>query len=255
MISAEYLSFSWSTEPLLQEVSLHIPEAAMTVIVGPNGAGKSTLLKLFCGILRPQSGMIKIGTRNLSDIPQKALARLIGYVPQHFSTAFDFRSRDIVAMGRYAFQSPFSPESKEDRRQIRIAMEETGVWEMRDRRISELSGGERQRLILASTLAQQPQILLLDEPTTAMDIKHQLQFLQLLRQLREDKSLTIVTVTHDVNLAVRFFDRMLVMKQGRIAADGAPANILTPELLQEVYDVQLEIFPHPKDGKPLLLLP
>ena len=190
----------------------------------------------------------------LTEFNRKSLARIIGFVAQEFKAAFNFTVYEIVLMGRYPYLSPFSNESESDRKIIKTVMEETDVWQFRERSFSDLSGGERQRVVLASALAQEPQILLLDEPTTALDIKHQVRFYEILKRLQAEKGITIVTVTHDINLAARFCSRLIAMKDGKIAADNTPQNILEKPLIESIYEVDVEIMPHPVDGKPMLVL-
>lgn len=261
MIEISNLNFAYHSTPVLQNVSLSIGAGEFTGIIGPNGAGKSTLLKLIAGIFPPRSGQITLHQKPLAAYQRKELARLIGYIPQEFKTAFNFSAYEIVLMGRYPYLSPFSNETEYDKQVIRTAMEETEVWALRERPFSELSGGERQRVVLASALAQQPQILLLDEPTAALDLKHQVRFYEILSRrdefsqtLQRQKGLTVVIVTHDINLAARFCRRLLVMKEGKIVADGHPGEILSRPLMEAVYETSLEIISHPRDGKPLLLV-
>ncbi|RMI13712.1 MAG: ABC transporter ATP-binding protein [Calditrichaeota bacterium] len=240
--------------PAVREIHLEIAEREFAAVIGPNGAGKSTLLKLMDGLIFPTKGTITLQKRALSAYPRRELARLIGYVGQSFRTTFDFTAEEIVQMGRYPFLSPLEREKPEDRQRIRQAMEATEVWQFRYRRMSELSGGEQQRVVLASALAQEASLLLLDEPTAALDLKHQVQFYEILHQLRQERNLTILIATHDVNLAVRYCRRLVVLKGGQIVADGPPEAILRRPLMESVYEVPVEIIPHPRDGKPLILL-
>ncbi len=254
MIEISRLNFDYPAQPLLRDINLSIPANGFVAIIGPNGAGKSTLLKLAAGLLAPQTGKIYILKKPLAAYSRRELAKIIGYVAQHFESVYSFSAEEVVRMGRHPFLAPFQRESAHDREVVRSAMANTEVWHLRQRLIHELSGGELQRVILASALAQEPRILLLDEPTTALDLKHQLTFYRILETLRREKGMTIVTVTHDVNLAIRFCERLVVMKDGAIVAEGAPGHIITPELIKQVYELDVEIIPHPKDGRPLLLL-
>ncbi len=253
MIDIKQLNFAYQTTAILEDISLSIAEADFLGMIGPNGAGKSTLLKLVNGLLSPQSGDVLIHGIPVTNYPRKELAKSVGFVAQEFTTAFSFTAYEIVLMGRYPYLPPFRQERETDRSMIRKAMEETDVWHLGERQFGELSGGERQLVVLASALAQEPQILLLDEPTTALDLKHQIQFYRILQTLRQEKGITIVTVTHDINLAARFCERIVVMKEGRIVADGTPKKILQKSLMESVYEVEIEIIAHPHDGKPLLL--
>lgn len=254
MIAADRLNFAYHDTPILRDISLSIAGPQLTGLIGPNGAGKSTFLKIIAGLLTPGSGGVSLAGKSLPDYSRKALARLTGLVPQRFEAAFDFTVYEIVAMGRYPYQAPFRSESGADRQIIRRAMEETEVWQFRARPFSELSGGEQQRVVLASALAQEPQILLLDEPTSALDIKHQLRFYEILQHLPRERAMTILTVTHDINLAARFCERIVVMKQGRIVADGPPETVIEKSLLEQVYEVPVEVLTHPRDRTPLIVL-
>lgn len=253
MIHALDVSFSYGANPVLEHINISISETEFVGIIGPNGAGKSTLLKIISGILTPASGSVKLRGKVLAEYQRKDLARIIGFVGQEFKAAFNFSVYEIVLMGRYPYLSPFSNETQTDRDIISAAMNETDVWQFRDRKISDLSGGEKQRVVLASALAQEPEILLLDEPTTALDIKHQMRFYEILAKLQSEKSMTIGIVTHDINLAARFCKRLVVIKDGNIAADDSPSAILNRELMETIYEVPVEIMTHPGTGKPMLI--
>ncbi len=253
MILAENISYSYGTDLVLKDVTLNIAAEEMTAIIGPNGAGKSTLLKIIAGILPLEQGKVTIANLSLSKYQRQALAKVIGFVSQSFSSAFDFTVQEIVLMGRYPYMSPFTTATNEDHAAVRHAMEETDVWQFRQRQLSSLSGGEMQRVVLASALAQEPQILLLDEPTSALDLKHQIGFYEILQDLNQQRKMTIVTVTHDINLAARYCRRLLVLKDGELSADGPPAEIINKELMELIYEVPVTISVHPEDGKPLLL--
>lgn len=253
MIRFENVGFRYAEKPVLQEISLTVSEGEFVALIGPNGAGKSTLLKISDGILSPISGQVYFLNQPLRKYTRKELAKGIGYVPQHFSLAFDYSAHQICLMGRYPYLSPFSTESVEDLQAVRRAMEATEVWELRNRNFSQLSGGEQQRVILASALAQNPRLLILDEPTSALDIKHQLHFYQILRQLISQGNMAIVVATHDINLATHFCRRLIVLKEGRIIADGAPERVVQKALMESVYEVKVEILTHPQTGRPLLI--
>lgn len=254
MITVSGVYFSYPDAPVLHNISFEIAPGEMIGIIGPNGAGKSTLLKVMANILPPARGSVRLNGRPLASIPRRMLARQLGYLSQTFQTAFDFTAREIVRMGRFPYVGPLARETAADREMIKQVMRETGVWDLRHRRFSELSGGERQRVVLASALGQQPAVLLLDEPTAALDLKHQARFYDMLRRLQNEKGLTMVTVTHDINLAARFCQRLMVMKKGAVIADDTPEKIVIPPLMASVYEVPVVVIPHPVDGKPLLFL-
>ncbi len=253
MISLKDINFSYNGDQVLRELSFVVEEGEFLGIIGPNGAGKSTLLKLLNRVLLPQSGEICLQGKPLDDYSRRRLAQIIGFVPQQFSAAFRFSVQEIVLMGRFPHQSAFGWESETDIRIAEEAMTATDCYHLRERDFFSLSGGEQQRVVLASALAQQPQILLLDEPTTALDLKHQLHFFRILQDLQREKKMTILTVTHDVNLAARFCRRILALKDGRMVADGAVKTVLTKEIVQTIYETPVEIVAHPRDGLPVIL--
>jgi iron complex transport system ATP-binding protein len=254
MIDTRKLSFSYLEDLVLNRISFSVADSEFVGIIGPNGAGKSTLLKLMDGILQPKEGEIRLQKKLLQEYTRKQLAKMIGFVPQNFSTAFSYSVNDIVLMGRYPHLSAFSTENVDDFRIVESSMQSTDVWQLRHRQFSELSGGERQRVVLASALAQEPQVLLLDEPTSSLDIKYQYQFYSILQELQQDSGLTIVVVTHDINLAARYCQRLILLKNGSVVDDGAPGKVITKEIMESVYEVEVEIMQHPMDGKPLLTL-
>lgn len=254
MIGIQNLSFAYLEELVVDRVSLSIADGEFVGIIGPNGAGKSTLLKLIDGILQAKEGEIKLQSKPLHEYTRRQMAKMIGFVPQNFSTAFSYSVNDIVLMGRYPHLSAFASESANDYRIAERSMQSTDVWQLRQRQFGELSGGEKQRVVLASALAQEPQILLLDEPTSSLDIKYQYQFYSILQQLQQSRGLTIVVVTHDINLAARYCGRLILLKNGKVVDDGAPEKVITKEMMESVYEVEVEVLQHPQDGKPLLTL-
>ncbi|GAB4374122.1 MAG: Fe3+-hydroxamate ABC transporter ATP-binding protein FhuC [Calditrichia bacterium] len=253
MIDVHELNFAYNGTPILKELSFSVKKGEFVGIIGPNGAGKSTLLKLLDGILFPQSGSITIDDKPLGQFNRRALAQMIGFVPQEFTTAFNFTALEIVLMGRFPYQRAFGFESAQDREIACQAMQTTDCWYLRDRGILTLSGGERQRVVLASALAQSPKILLLDEPTTALDLKHQVHFYRILTKLRQENNLTILTVTHDINLTAQFCQRILILKEGQLVADGAVDQVIQKEILESVYETPMHIFPHPVSKLPVVL--
>ncbi|GAB4328588.1 MAG: ABC transporter ATP-binding protein [Calditrichia bacterium] len=254
MIRAKNLQFAYNGMSVLNNVSLTITSGESLSIIGPNGAGKSTLLKILARVLPLQSGSVQINGKPINLIPQKKFARIVGYVPQYFSTHFNFTAYEIVEMGRFPHQAFWRGGARDaDLRAIQIAMEATETWDLRNRTIDRLSGGERQRVILASALAQEPEVLLLDEPTSALDFKHQVHFYHILGELQNDRTITIINVTHDVNMAVHFSQRIVVLKEGRIIADGHPQTILKKELIEELYGLQVRLISDPEKSIPIIL--
>ncbi|CAN5431776.1 ABC transporter ATP-binding protein [soil metagenome] len=231
----------------MEGISLEVPAGACTAVVGPNGSGKSSLLRLLLGVLAPQAGAVRLGGRPLREWPRAELAREVGVVPQGEEEVFPLTARELVGMGRYPHLGPWRREGEADRRAIAEAMERCDVAQFADRFVSTLSGGERQRVRLARALAQQPHALALDEPTTALDIRHEMAIFELLRELGRG-GVTILLVTHNLNLAARYADRMVLLDRGRVAAEGTPTEVLTRERVEAVWEWPVEIIPHPGPG-------
>ncbi|MFZ0390797.1 MAG: heme ABC transporter ATP-binding protein [Calditrichia bacterium] len=253
MIHVENLGFSYNGAPVLQALNFSVSAGEFVGVIGPNGAGKSTLLKILDGILKPLYGKVLIERKPLRKFSRRDLARWIGFVPQSLSTAYDFSAWEVVLMGRFPHQKRFGPDSREDHQLAAQAMQATDCLHLRERGFATLSGGEKQRVILASALAQEPKILLLDEPTTALDLKHQIHFYSILKNLKATRKMTILSVTHDVNLAAQFCQRLIVLKDGRITADGTVQQVLKKEILESIYETAVEVVPHPVSGLPVIL--
>jgi iron complex transport system ATP-binding protein len=237
------IRFQWpgAVRPTLDDVTLDVPRGRMTALLGPNGAGKSTLLQILLGTLAPDAGDVHFGDRPLADWPRKELAREIAVVPQGEAEPL-FSAREIVAMGRYPYLGPWQRERPEDEAAIRRAMDRCDVSAFADRWLSTLSGGERQRVRVARALAQEPSVLALDEPTTFLDVRHEMTTFALLRDLR-DAGTTVVLATHNLNLAARYADELVLMREGCIAARGTPAEVLTAERVAAVYEWPVAILP------------
>jgi iron complex transport system ATP-binding protein len=230
----------------LAGISLEIPAGRCTAVLGPNGSGKSTLLRVLLGVLRPTSGVARFRDLPVGDWPRDALAREVGVLPQGEETHFPMTVREMVAMGRYPHLGPWRREGPADRAAIDRALVRCDVEGFAARDLATLSGGERQRARLARALAQEPGTLVLDEPTVALDVRHAMAILELLRGLREEGA-TILLVTHDLNLAARYADRLVVLQDGRLAADGPPAEILDRPLVERVWrwPVRVDAYPGP----------
>lgn len=218
----------------VENVSFAIPAGACTAILGPNGSGKSTLLQLLLGTLPPDAGSAWFGERPLSQWERGEMARTIGVVPQGEESIFPVSARELVAMGRYPHLGSWRREGEADRAAIQDAMQRCDVAEFADRMLDTLSGGERQRVRIARALAQQGRALALDEPTVALDIAHEMAIWELLRDLGRD-GVTVLVVTHNLNLAARYAGRLVLLDGGRIAAEGSPAEVLTKETVERVY--------------------
>ncbi len=241
--------FPGAARPAVDGVALRVPRGSLTAVIGPNGSGKSTLLRLLLGVLRPGSGAVRYGGRDLADWSRRELARRIGVVPQVEELAFPISVRELVAMGRYPHLGTWRSEGPEDRRAVDGAMARCDVLELAERPVATLSGGERQRARLARALAQQPEALVLDEPTTALDIRHEMEIFELLRRLTDDGAVTVLVVTHHLNLAARYAERLLLLDRGRPAAEGTPHEVLTLDTVQRVYRWSVAITEHAGPGR------
>ena len=226
----------------LGPVELGIQAGQCWAIVGPNGAGKSTLLRLMAGLLQPTSGQIRLDTRPLTEWPPSRRAQYIAFLPQHVPTDLDLTAQEVVLLGRFPHRSLGLFESAADHRVAERVMAITATLPFARRSLRTLSGGEAQRVHLAAALAQTPRLLLLDEPTASLDLRHQLSMLQLLREQVDHQSLAVVLVTHDLNMAAQFATHVLVLHAGRVVAQGAPGDVLLPRILDPVYGVQLTVF-------------
>ncbi|MBA4156195.1 MAG: ABC transporter ATP-binding protein [Gemmatimonadetes bacterium] len=233
--------------PAVDGVSLRVREGACTAVLGPNGSGKSTLLRLLLGTLRPDAGEVRFRGRVVRAWPRRQIARLVGVVPQGEEEVFPMSVREMVSMGRYPHLGAWRQESEADRRAISHALQRCDVVPFRDRLVSTLSGGERQRVRVARALAQEPEALALDEPTTALDIRHEMAIFELLRDFGRG-GVTVLIVTHNLNLAARYADRLILMDAGRVVADGTPADVLTRQRVEQVYGWPVRIVPHPGPG-------
>ena len=243
----EDLQFSYSRTPVLQGISTEIGRGEFVALIGPNGAGKSTFLKVLAGLLRRYKGSVQFGENSLERLSAQELARQVAFVPQETHVVFPFSAGEIVQMGRLPHREGFF-DSQADLERANAAMELTDTAALSRKTFSELSGGERQRVVLASALAQDPEVLLLDEPTVYLDLKHQIQFYDILERLNLERQMTIISVTHDINLAARYARRMIAVRDGRCAADGSPETVLTPQHLYEIFEIAAAVFQRP-DGR------
>lgn len=238
------LSVRFGGQPVLSDVSFNIGAGEYTVVVGPNGAGKTTLLRCLVRILHGE-GTIELEGRPLQSYRQRDLARQLAYVPQAGNWAAPYTVEQFVAMGRYPHVSPFSPLGREDHRAVRGAMERTCTLQFADRMLDTLSGGERQKVGIAAALAQGARLLLLDEPTTFLDYRHQAEVLTLLREANREAGVTILAVTHDLNHAALEADRAVALRDGRIAYCGTARDLMQPDVLRRVYATELLLIQHP----------
>ncbi|QWQ41981.1 ABC transporter ATP-binding protein [Streptomyces sp. YPW6] len=257
-LAARSLTLAYEDRTVVHELDLTVPDGQVTVIVGPNACGKSTTLRALGRLLKPRGGAVLLDGTELARIPTKQIARSIGLLPQTPVAPEAITVSDLVARGRQPHQSWWQQWSDEDERAVTDAMARTDVTALADRAVDELSGGQRQRVWIAMALAQDTDLLLLDEPTTYLDIAHQVEVLDLVRQLAAPaadgtRGRTVVTVLHDLNQAARYADRLVAMRDGRIVAEGAPGDIVTAELVREVFGLEAVIVPDPVTGSPLVV--
>lgn len=250
VLNLENVKFRYAREWVLDDVSLQVVEGEFVGIIGPNGSGKTTLLKLMSGILKPEEGTVKLNSRNLAEMGRRSVARMVAMVPQETPLAFPFRVREIVLMGRAPHLPVFGFESGRDFETAEKAMALTETAQFADRTMGSLSGGERQRVLIARALAQQPRVMLLDEPTAFLDIRHQAEIFDLIRSLREKEGLTVVTVTHDINLASLYSDKIVLLKAGKIFSEGRPGDVLTAASVKDVYGTRVIVDSYPDTGLP-----
>ncbi|WP_027416927.1 ABC transporter ATP-binding protein [Aneurinibacillus terranovensis] len=254
MIDVQQISYRAENIPILTEIDFRVNEGETVGIIGPNGSGKSTLVKILSRVLKPDQGEVYIDGKKLADYPSRILARKLAVVNQGGIAASSVEVEEVVAMGRYPYQRFWQRESKRDRQAIYEAMERTGIAAIAHKKLDELSGGERQRVAIASSFAQQAKILLLDEPTTYLDIGYQVSILNLVRSWQRETGGTILLVLHDLNLAAQYCDRLLLIEQGRITRGGCVNDIINAPLLQEVYGTEPLIVQHPTLNVPQILL-
>lgn len=252
-LSAEKLVAGYGVGSVLRHLDLVIPKHRITAIVGANACGKSTLLRCMSRLLAPESGQVLLDGKSVHRTPPKQLARTLGLLPQSPLAPGGITVADLVSHGRHPHQGLFQRWRAEDDRVVARALDATRTADLAERDLDELSGGQRQRVWIAMALAQETDFLLLDEPTTFLDINHQIDVLDLLFDLNRDRQTTIVMVLHDLNLAARYADNLVAMRDGRIAATGAPATVLTEQIVQETFGLKCRIMADPTSGQPMIL--
>lgn len=246
------ISVGYDDRVVLSALDVEIPTGELTVIVGPNGCGKSTLLRALARMLPVRTGTVELDGAPIGDYPTRQVARRLGLLPQSPTAPDGITVTDLVARGRYPHQGIFRQWSEADAVAVEEAMHRAGVTDLAERQVSQLSGGQRQRVWIAMALAQQTPILLLDEPTTYLDIAHQVEVLRLARSLQRD-GYTVVVVMHDLHLAFRYATHLLVMQAGRIVAQGDPSEIVTAQLIEDVYGLPCRVLADPETGRPLVI--
>lgn len=252
-LAAEGLTLAYGSRLIVPELDLVVPSGRVTAIIGANGCGKSTLLRALARLLAPQSGRVVLDGEALHTRKSKEVARMLALLPQSPVAPEGIAVADLVGRGRHPHQRPLARWSTRDYEVVAQALGATGVADLADRAMDELSGGQRQRVWIAMALAQETDILLLDEPTTFLDVAHQIEVLDLLTDLNRDRGTTIVMVLHDMNLAARYADHLFALRDGRVVAEGPPRDILTRRLIDEVFDLDAVVIDDPVSGAPIVL--
>jgi iron complex transport system ATP-binding protein len=254
MIEVRSISFRYHKDWVLQDVSFRVEKGEFIGVIGPNGSGKSTLLKILYRLLSPQQGEVFYELVPLKRMNRTDIAKKVAVVPQEAHLLFPFRVMQIVLMGRSPYLGNMMFERERDLEIARKAMEWTKIFPFSERPIDELSGGERKRVFIARALAQEPEVILLDEPTTNLDIHHQIDFLDLILTLNRERGLTIVMASHDMNIASEFCDRLILLQEGRIYKMGTPGEVITQENIERVYGCEVWVDQNPVSGMPRINL-
>ncbi|WP_278264411.1 ABC transporter ATP-binding protein [Nocardia sp. AG03] len=252
-LAADAVSLGYGDRVIVDGLSLDIAPGVVTTVIGPNGCGKSTLLKSLGRLLRPRTGQVVLDGKAISTMKTKDVAQVIGMLPQTPVAPEGLTVADLVARGRHPHQSWLRQWSADDETEVAAALAQTGIADLAERTLDELSGGQRQRAWISMALAQGTDILLLDEPTTYLDLAHSLEVLDLVDRLHDELGRTVVMVLHDLNLAIRYSDELVVMAAGRIVARGKPAEIITAELLGEVFGLDATVLTDPVSGRPMIV--
>ena len=235
------ISFAYDSTPILKELSLLIQESDFIGLIGPNGSGKSTLLKIMGDILKPDSGCLKFKGSETGRMSKKIFAQSVSWIAQSHPMVFPFKVSEVVLMGRHPHLSALSFESHEDFAISQSAMKTTMTSEFSERFFNEISEGEKQRVMIASALAQKPELMLLDEPTSALDLKYQIEIMNILKDLNKNHKMTLIVAMHDLNLASRFCNRIILINEGQVISDGAPSQVLKKDILEQVYGIELDL--------------
>ena len=254
MIKLENISFSYNKKKeFIQDLSLEFKSGEITTILGPNGSGKSTLLHMMSTYLKPKSGKIYLGDKDLGKLKQKEIAKYISCVYQENEAPDDITVRDLVSFGRNIYSSVKKEDKEENKRMIDFALKATGIEEIQDKKVVNLSGGQKQRAFIAMSLAQNTEVLLLDEPTTYLDIYHQIEILEVVKSLNEKYNITIVMVLHDLNQAINYRHNIVIMKNGNLIKQGKATEVLNEQTIKDVYNVSGYI--HKEDNEEIYFIP
>ena len=251
-LGAENITTQYDHRVISQNLSIEIPDESFTVIIGPNACGKSTLLRTLSNLIKPSAGHVLLDGKKISTYKTKVVAKKLGLLPQTSTAPDGISVANLVAHGRYPYQNFIQQWTEADEQAVMTAMELTNTADLANRFVDELSGGQRQRVWVAMVLAQQTPLLLLDEPTTYLDIAHQIDLLELFTDLHEQGK-TIVAVLHDLNQAARYATHLITMKEGKVIAEGAPSDIVTEELIEEVFGLKCKVIPDPITHTPLIV--
>ncbi|QFU91841.1 ABC transporter ATP-binding protein [Amycolatopsis sp. YIM 10] len=252
-LRAESLRLGYGDSVVVDDLDLDVLDGTITAIIGPNGCGKSTLLRALARLLRPVSGTVLLDGKQISSVPTREVARVIGLLPQSPLAPEGLTVADLVARGRHPHQRWYRQWSSSDEGAIERALTLTGMAELADRPVDHLSGGQRQRAWISMTLAQETDLLLLDEPITYLDLAHQIDVLDLVHRLHTERGTTVVMVLHDLNLAARYADTLVAMRDGHVLAHGSPAEVLTEPLLDKVFGLSAQVIADPVAGTPLVI--
>lgn len=254
MVTLDNIKLSYNGASILKGVSFTAPRGRILGIIGPNGSGKSTLIRAISRVIRPDTGRILIGGQDLGTMKAQEVARLVAVVPQNPELPKMITAFELVLMGRTPHLGLLRHEGKRDFVVVREAMEATGTYAFAGRQIGKLSGGELQKITIARALAQKPDVLLLDEPTAYLDINHQKEILNLVKDLCTEKGLAVIMALHDLNLAAHYCDTLIMLSKGRIHAEGRPPEVLTEENIRDVYGTKVHIIPHPENQSPTVVI-
>ncbi|MGN9160431.1 ABC transporter ATP-binding protein [Clostridium sulfidigenes] len=252
-IETKNLDIAYDDTLIVNELNMQIPEGKITSIIGANGCGKSTILKAVGRILKPKKGVVHISGQDISKLPTKEIAKKMAILPQTPTAPSGLTVGELVAYGRFPHQKGFGNLTEEDKRIVKWALTATKLSEFERREVDALSGGQRQRVWIAMALAQQTDLILLDEPTTYLDLAHQLEVLKLLYELNRNQKCTIVMVLHDLNLAARFSDYIIAIQKGAIIKHGAPEEVMTPEVLRKTFNINADVVIEPKSNRPVCI--